>query len=534
MKIFTAFSMPEVYQAGNGRWHRLRNHRPEPSTGGHGGDGFVRLGRRAVRVPQQLTRATLSGSSFQQCKPIPAVLSGGSGTRLWPLSRAAHPKQFHAPFGGESLFQRTCRRIGTETFAAPIILGAEAHRFLMAEQARQVGCDAREIVLAPAPRGTGPAALIASLLAAREREDALVLLVPSDHLIGDDAAFEKAVLRGCAAARSGAIVTFGVTPESPHTGYGYIEAAPGEGDLLTVRRFVEKPPRAVAENFLESGRHYWNSGVFLFAAATMIDAFERFCPEMVSPCARALEKARRDLDFLRLEEAAFAACETISVDHAIMEKAENLVCAPLPTTWSDLGAWPAVARHLPADERGNVQHGEALFVDSRNCLAYSANGAGVAMMGVEDVAAVVTDDAVLVMAADMAENVRALVGRWREKGRADLVDDHPRVHRPWGWYQRLARGERFQVKMLMVKPGGALSLQRHRRRSEHWVVVSGRVRALVDGQIHELTHDQSVYVPLGIRHRLENPHAEPALLIEVQCGDYLGEDDIIRYQDPEP
>ena len=466
-------------------------------------------------------------------RPVfPVILSGGSGTRLWPLSRKAFPKQFLPLVGEASLFRQACERLHAPDFAAPLVLTSNDHRFIVAEQMREIGCRPTAIVLEPVGRNTAPAALVAALMAARQAPDALVLLAPSDHFITDRERFLESVRTGIPAAREGRLVTFGVKPDGPHTGYGYIEVepAPKPLDVLEVRRFVEKPPREQAEQYVRAGNYFWNAGIFLFSAGPMIEAFEQYHPSLVAPCREALEKAREDLDFLRLDEAAYARCEDISLDHAIMERADNICCVPLRSDWSDLGSWQAVTEHHEADAEGNAAQGEALFQNSRNCFVYSADDAFIVVNGLEDVIVTATRDVVLVTSKTAAGQVGEIA---RSLKRADhpSATHHVRVYRPWGWFEGLAKGQRFQVKCLMVKPGEKLSLQSHRFRAEHWVVVQGMVRVTVREETKEMSVDESVYIPIGAKHRLENPFDTPALLIEVQTGDYLEEDDIIRYDD---
>ncbi len=459
----------------------------------------------------------------------PVVLSGGSGTRLWPWSRKDRPKQFLKLAGEETLFQQTLRRLASPAFGAPCVLCNEDHRFLAAEQMRQAGFEDGAIVLEPAARNTAPAALVAALLAAREDPGRLVLLLPSDHLITDAEGFRDSVMAGAEAAGDGRIVVFGVAPDAPETGYGYI-ATQGEGALLDVVRFVEKPDRRTAERFLRAGGHYWNAGIFLFSARTMIEAFEEHAPEILAPCREALEKAERDLDFLRLEAQAYAACPSVSLDYAIMEKARNIRCVPLRTPWSDLGAWPAVWETMDKDEDGNVSRGDVFLRGTQDTYAHSVDGALLSVVGLRGVLAVATKDAVLVASREHAQDVGRLVEELKSKGRREAFA-HARVYRPWGWYESLAEGPRYQVKMLMVRPGARLSLQSHHHRAEHWVVVRGTVRVTNGEETFLLSENRSTYIPIGNPHRLENPGKLPALLIEVQSGAYLGEDDIVRYED---
>jgi mannose-1-phosphate guanylyltransferase / mannose-6-phosphate isomerase len=459
----------------------------------------------------------------------PFILSGGSGTRLWPLSRKAYPKQFLALTGGDkSLFQMSCERFAVPQFAAPTILGGDDHRFIIAEQMRELDIKPATIVLEPMGRNTAPAAAIAALLAAERGEDALLLLAPSDHVIADAEVFRQTVLRGIPAAQDGALITFGVKPAGPHTGYGYIEAE-GGGDALKVKRFVEKPDQSKAEAYIASGNFYWNAGIFLMSARALIQAFETHAPDILEGCRRTLLRAHVDLDFLRLDAGAYGVVPDISIDYAIMEKAENVACVPLSGQWSDLGSWPAIWEVLDKDGEGNAAQGDVIFHDSKNSFAYSEN-ACLAVVGLENVLVVATKDAVLVASKEHAQSVKDVVDKLRDNGRPEVVF-HKRVYRPWGWFEGLDRDRRFQVKRIMVKPGAQLSLQSHHHRAEHWIVVEGTLEVTVENQVKLLNENQSTYIPLGARHRLTNPGKIPAFLIEVQSGSYLGEDDIVRYED---
>jgi mannose-1-phosphate guanylyltransferase/mannose-6-phosphate isomerase len=459
----------------------------------------------------------------------PFILSGGSGTRLWPLSRKAYPKQFLALTGGDkSLFQMSCERFAAPGFAAPTILGGNDHRFIIAEQMREIGIEPEAIVLEPMGRNTAPAACIAALLAGEKDADALILLAPSDHVIADAEGFRQTVLAGASAAREGALVTFGVKPDAPHTGYGYIEAE-GDGTVLGVKRFIEKPDAATAARYLESGNFYWNAGIFLMSARALIAAFEAERPDILGGCRRTLDRAQVDLDFLRLDAQTYGGLDDISIDYAIMEKAANVRCVPLNAQWSDLGSWPALWEVLEKDAAGNAAQGDIIFHDSKRSYAFS-DGACVAVVGLEDVLVVATKDAILVSSKDHAQSVKTVVEKLKETDRQE-ISFHKRVYRPWGWFESIDRGDRFQVKRIMVKPGAQLSLQSHFHRAEHWIVVEGTLEVTIDNQLQLLNENQSTYIPLGARHRLVNPGRIPAYLVEVQSGSYLGEDDIVRYED---
>jgi mannose-1-phosphate guanylyltransferase / mannose-6-phosphate isomerase len=462
----------------------------------------------------------------------PLILSGGSGKRLWPLSRQANPKQFLKVLGDHSLFQETCLRLQSSSFGKPIVIANDSHRFIVAEQLREMGLSAKNIVLEPMGRNTAPAAVIGALLAARDDIDRLILLLPSDHAIADPKAFADAVTSGIAAAQAGSIVTFGVKPDRPHTGYGYIEVVPESDDgdhALPVSRFVEKPDAKRAAEYAASGRFYWNAGIFLFTARTMLEAAERFAPGIMTSCAEAIAQGARDLDFLRLSEKHFEKVESISIDYAIIEKASNIRCIPLDVGWNDLGSWTEVWETSKHDGEGNAARGDVHFLKTKDSFGYS-DGAAVSVVGLDDVVVVATRDAVLVTSKAEAQSVKTLVEKFERDGRESVVN-HQKVHRPWGWYERLALGDRYHVKCIMVSPGATLSLQSHYHRSEHWVVVKGAIEVTKDDEVIMLSENQSTFVPVGSKHRMKNPGKIPAFLIEVQCGSYLGEDDIVRYED---
>jgi mannose-1-phosphate guanylyltransferase/mannose-6-phosphate isomerase len=461
---------------------------------------------------------------------LPFILCGGAGTRLWPLSREAYPKQFHRLTGPESLFQLTCRRLSGPLFGELSILSNYRHRFLIAEQLEEIGATASSLILEPVGRNTAPAACIAALIAAQTDPDALVLLAPSDHFIPDAEAFSRTVESGVDAAEAGALVTFGIAPDCPHTGYGYIETEAADGANLKVQRFVEKPSLSVAEQFLDSGKFYWNGGMFLFKARTMLDLFKTHAPNILEGCQSSLAEVTQDLGF-RILNGAYSSVPAISLDYAVAEMADNLVCVPLTTSWSDVGSWSSVWDFKDKDPSGNALGGtgEIIVEDARDSFAFSDRGC-VALVGVENLVVVAMQDAVLVASKDHVERIKHVVERLKGNG-CDLATQHNRVHRPWGWYQSLNRGDRYQVKCIMVKPGGRLSLQSHYHRSEHWVVVSGTVEVTRGDTIEMLSENQSTYIPVGQKHRLANPGRIPAFLIEVQSGTYLNEDDIVRYDD---
>ena len=469
----------------------------------------------------------MSGASV-----LPFILCGGAGTRLWPLSREAFPKQFHRLTGPQSLFQQTCSRLSGGIFGRLSVLSNNQHRFLIQEQLQEIGLTAADIVLEPAGRNTAPAACIAALMAGTD-PDALVLLAPSDHAIGDNEAFAESVRLGADAAREGALVTFGVEPDCPHTGYGYIETNGGESRAkaaVAVKRFVEKPSREVAETYVENGGFYWNAGIFLFRASKMRELFQAHAPEILVACRLALNEATKDLGFRQLGKS-YQRAPSISLDYAIMEKARDIVCVPLSTSWSDVGSWSELWNFLEKDSQGNVARGEGkiLLENASRNYAYS-DQACVALVGVENLVVVAMGDAVLVASKESGEAIKSLVEHLKGNGQ-DIALQHNRVYRPWGWYQGLSRGDRYQVKCIMVKPGGTLSLQSHNHRSEHWVVVKGTLAVTKGETTSLLSENQSTYIAIGERHRLANPGKIPAFLIEIQSGAYLDEDDIMRFED---
>ncbi|MGA8399657.1 MAG: mannose-1-phosphate guanylyltransferase/mannose-6-phosphate isomerase [Stellaceae bacterium] len=463
----------------------------------------------------------------------PVILSGGSGTRLWPMSRTLYPKQLLPLVGNGTLLQQAARRIANAPgFAAPLVIANEEHRFIIAEQLREIEVAAQGIVLEPIGRNTAPAACIAALSLADADPGALMLLMPSDHTIDDPAAFLTAIEKAAAAARAGHLVTFGIHPERAETGYGYIErgaSLAGSEGAFIVARFVEKPDAATAERYLKSGEFFWNSGIFLFPVALFLSELERLRPEMLAACRVALKAARRDDDFIRLDKEAFAACPADSIDYAVMEHTAKAAVVPVSMGWSDLGSWDALWELAEKDTAGNVLAGNVIAEDAKNCYLRSEAGL-VAVLGVEDLVVVATDDAVMLAPKNRAQDVRRLVARLVKENRSE-ADALPRVHRPWGSYETLHAGHRVQVKHILVKPGGKLSLQMHHHRAEHWVVVQGTAKIVRGNEELMLTEDQSTYIPLGTAHRLENPGKIPLHLIEVQSGAYLGEDDIVRFED---
>ncbi|HEX3864358.1 MAG TPA: mannose-1-phosphate guanylyltransferase/mannose-6-phosphate isomerase [Stellaceae bacterium] len=463
----------------------------------------------------------------------PVILSGGSGTRLWPMSRSLYPKQLLALVGDRSLLQETARRVaGDSGFAAPLIIANEEHRFIIAEQLREIGVTAEALILEPAGRNTAPAACVAALLLAVKDPDAVMLVMPSDHAIVDCAAFRRATEIAATTAHAGFLVTFGVTPEKAETGYGYIARggplAACDG-AFAVSAFVEKPDPATAERYVASGDYFWNSGIFLFPVRLWLAEIERLRPDMLAACKRSLAAARTDDDFVRLDKEAFAASPSDSIDYAVMEHTNRAAVVPVGMGWSDLGSWDALWEMGDKDERGNALSGNVVAEATTNCYLRSEAGL-VAAIGVDDLVVVATDDAVMVAPRNRTQEVKQLVSRLLTEKR-DEADALPTVHRPWGTYRALHNGHRVQVKHIMVRPGAKLSLQMHHHRAEHWVVVQGTAKIVRGNEELVLSEDQSTYIPLGTAHRLENPGKIPLHVIEVQSGSYLGEDDIVRFED---
>ncbi|MGY1425761.1 mannose-1-phosphate guanylyltransferase/mannose-6-phosphate isomerase [Lysobacter sp. A289] len=459
----------------------------------------------------------------------PVILSGGSGTRLWPLSRSAHPKQFLPLVGDRSMLQDTWLRVATAADLPPIIVANEAHRFMVAEQLRQVDCEPGAIVLEPVGRNTAPAIAVAALEAMAEGDDPVLLVLPSDHVIREPDAFRAAVNAALPAAESGKLVTFGIVPTGPEIGYGYILAGEQDGSVRRVKKFVEKPDLATAKSYVDSGQYYWNSGMFLFRASRYLAELERLRPEIVAACRAAFDHAKRDVDFVRVDADAFAASPSDSIDYAVMENTPDAAVLPLAAGWSDVGSWSALWEVAQQDGDGNAHHGDVLADDCRNTFAWS-NGRLVALLGLDNIIVVDTDDAVLIAHKDKAQGVKNMVDVLKQSERPEATW-HRKVYRPWGAYDSIDVGERFQVKRITVKPGATLSLQMHHHRAEHWVVVSGTARVTRGEDVFLLTENQSTYIPIGVTHRLENPGQLPLELIEVQSGSYLGEDDIVRFED---
>ena len=465
-------------------------------------------------------------------KIIPVILSGGSGTRLWPLSRSSFPKQFLPLISTDSMLQETLKRLsGWATIDAPIVVCGNEHRFLVAEQLRELNISPKSIILEPLGRNTAPAIAVAALALAAE-ENALILVLPSDHVIINIDAFEKAVSHAAVAAEAGHLVTFGILPNSPETGYGYIQSGASLNNAegcFAVNRFVEKPDLKTAEGYLQSGDFFWNSGMFLFKPDVYLAELEKFKPRIHRQAKLAYDNSFQDLDFCRLDEEAFAESPSDSIDYAVMEQTELAAVVPVDMGWNDVGSWTALWDVQSKDGNGNSLRGDVIVEQVQNSLV-RAESRVVAAIGIKDLIIVETPDAVLVAHKDNSQDVKKVVDYLKRHERSEH-QTHIRVYRPWGWYERIDLGERFQVKRIMVKPGGKLSLQLHRQRAEHWVVVSGTALVTRDGKTEELAENQSTYIPVGVKHRLENASALPLHLIEVQSGSYLGEDDIVRFED---
>jgi len=465
----------------------------------------------------------------------PVILSGGSGTRLWPLSREYYPKQLLPLISERSLLQETVLRLdGLSDVGAPVVVCNEEHRFLVAEQLRQIGAPAAAILLEPFGRNTAPALALAAEALKALGGDAILLAMPADHVIQDSPGFRAAAVAGAELAAQGHIVTFGIVPKAPETGYGYIRRAqplnPAEpAGACRVGQFVEKPDSETAKQYLASGEYYWNSGIFMAKASIWLAELGRFRADIAAACNRAYVEGKADGDFYRIAKDAFAACPSDSIDYAVMEKTERAVVIPLDVGWSDVGAWPAIWAACERDAEGNVIKGDVLTHATRNALVIAQNRF-VAAVGIEDLIVIETADAVLVVHKDHAQEVKGIVESLKRSDRAE-AKTHRRVYRPWGSYEGVDAGARFQVKRIIVNPGAALSLQMHHHRAEHWIIVTGTARVTRGDEVFMITENQSTYIPIGTRHRLENPGTIPLEMIEVQSGSYLGEDDIVRFED---
>ena len=475
--------------------------------------------------------------SFNMKKIYPVLLAGGSGSRLWPLSRKSYPKQFSNLVGNKTLFQSSAKRLtSSETleFASHITVTNSDYRFIIGEQLQEVGIDPGPILIEPEAKNTAAAILAASIFLNLEDEHAVLLVVPSDHVIPSTEDFHAAIKVGLSHVQNRKMVTFGIKPTHPETGYGYLELAKdyiddsGTSDL---EKFIEKPDLQDAKQMLEAGHYLWNAGIFLFRAQDMVDAFRTYAQETLDLVSKAVSEASEDLGFLRLASAPWSELQDISIDYAIMEKAQNLVAVPYASKWSDLGGWDAVWSESNSDISGNVTSESAHAIECSNSLLRSeSSGQQLVGIGLNDIMAIAMPDAVLVAPKDRAQDVKKAVELLKLKDIAQ-AEIFPKDHRPWGWFESLALGERFQVKRICVKPGASLSLQSHNHRSEHWIVVEGTAKVTIDEDVKLVTEGQSVYIPLGAVHRMKNPGKVPMLLIEIQIGRYLGEDDITRYED---
>jgi len=464
----------------------------------------------------------------------PVILSGGSGERLWPLSRAHYPKQLLPLASDRTMLQETALRVADPAlYAAPVVIANNEHRFIVAEQLQQIDVTPRRIILEPVGRNTAPAAAVAALALAADDPAALMALLPSDHVVQDQEAFTAAMAAAAAAAAQGALVTFGIHPRRPETGYGYIkrgEPLTGVEGAFAVESFVEKPDLAHAEAYVAAGDHDWNSGMFVFSAQSYLAELERHRPEILAACRRALGEAHQDLDFLRLEGAAFADCASESIDYAVMEPTEHAVVIPSDFGWSDVGAWDALWEVTQKDADGNAVLGDCLLQDVTGSYLRSDDGRLIAAIGLDGMAVISTDDAVMVAPRAQTAAVKTLVKRLKDAGRTEALH-HRRVFRPWGNFKDIDRDNNFRAKLLEIKPGGKISLQKHKQRSEHWVVVQGTAKVTRGEEESLLQPNQSTYIPKGVVHRLENPGPDLLCLVEVQVGDYLEEDDIIRIED---
>ena len=463
---------------------------------------------------------------------VPVILSGGSGTRLWPVSRESFPKQLWPLVSERTMMQETALRANLPGFAAPIVVCNNEHRFLIAEQLRAAGISNARILLEPVGRNSAPAIAAAAVLVAEEDPDTVMWMMAADASITNNGALHAALAAASKAARSGQIVTFGMKPTAPETGYGYIETGaplPGADGVYAVARFLEKPDPETAARFVADGRHLWNSGMFVFTARTLLAEMERHAPDVLPPVRRAVAERKADLDFIRLDVEAFTACPSISIDYAVAERTDRAAVVPADLGWSDVGSWSALWDLGAKDAAGNVALGDVVLEGAENCYVRS-DGMLAAVVGLKDAVIVVTADAVLAMHRGQSQDVKKIVERLKAAGRSEAVS-HNRTYRPWGYYESLIQGDRFQVKRIVVTPGRQLSLQSHFHRAEHWVVVNGTAKVTRDAETLIVRENESVYLPLGCVHRLENPGRIPLTLIEVQSGAYLGEDDIVRLED---
>ncbi|RLD06110.1 MAG: mannose-1-phosphate guanylyltransferase/mannose-6-phosphate isomerase [Chloroflexota bacterium] len=466
---------------------------------------------------------------------IPVILSGGTGSRLWPMSRELNPKQFLSLYGDQTMLQETMTRLeGVTDLAEPIVVCNEEHRFMVAQQMSDIGVKVDKIILEPVGRNTAPAIAAAAeyIHGKEDSKDAVMLILAADHIIQDTAEFHRVIEAGRRVAEQGQLITFGIVPDKAETGYGYIKRAESfskEDNAYNVERFVEKPDLATAQKYFDSGEYYWNSGMFMFKASTILDELKSLSPEIYQAVKKAVSDGIKDLDFCRLDNESFTASPSDSIDYAVMEKTDKAVVLPLDAEWNDVGAWSALWEVKERDENGNVFHGDILHHDVSNSYIH-ADERMVAVVGVDNCVVIETADAVLVVDKDRSQDVKAIVNQLKASRREEIIL-HQRVYRPWGSYETLEETERFKVKRIIVNPGAKLSLQMHHHRAEHWIVVKGTAKIVCGDKEFMLTEDQSNYIPLGTQHRLENPGVIPLEIIEVQTGAYLGEDDIVRFDD---
>ncbi|MGO9934873.1 MAG: mannose-1-phosphate guanylyltransferase/mannose-6-phosphate isomerase [Steroidobacteraceae bacterium] len=461
---------------------------------------------------------------------IPVILSGGAGTRLWPLSREMYPKQLLALTGIHTMLQDTALRLsGIAGAMPPIVVCNEAHRFTVAEQIRALEIQPSAILLEPVGRNTAPAVALAALKAITVDPEATLIVAPADHVIREARKFQEAAALAASFAQDGKLLTFGIVANAPETGYGYIRRGPGSGPAYRVAQFIEKPPLDVAQQFVASGDYYWNSGMFVFKANRYLAELGAFAPDILGAATAAYEAAKADLDFVRIDKAEFTRCRAESIDYAVMEKTLDALVLPLDVGWSDVGSWSSLFDALPADPEGNVLQGDVMVFDTHDCYVHSTSRL-VAAVGMDDHIVVETKDAILVAPKERVQDVKELVAMIRKSGRSESAL-HREVFRPWGSYDSIDSGQRFQVKRLSVKPGAVLSLQMHHHRAEHWIVVEGTARITRNDETFLLSENESTYIPVGARHRIENPGKVPLHIIEVQSGSYLGEDDIVRFED---
>ena len=463
-------------------------------------------------------------------KVIPVILSGGAGTRLWPLSREMYPKQLLSLTGKQTMLQDTARRLAAIAGAIPpIVVCNEAHRFTVAEQIHALDIQPSAILLEPSGRNTAPAVALAALKALKMDPNATLVVAPADHVIRDAGRFQQAAEVAVALAQHEKLITFGIVAHAPETGYGYIRRGEGAGPAYPVAQFIEKPPLDLALQYVAGGDYYWNSGMFVFKASRYLAELNSLAPDILAACTAAFQAAKTDLDFVRIDKAEFIKCRSESIDYAVMEKTQDALVLPLDVGWSDVGSWSSLFDVLPADEEGNVLQGDVMVHDTHDCYVHSTSRL-VAAVGMEDHIIVETKDAILVAPKDRVQDVKDLVAKIKKSGRTESAL-HREVFRPWGSYDSIDSGERFQVKRLSVKPGGVLSLQMHHHRAEHWVVVQGAARITRNDETFLLAENESTFIPVGATHRIENPGKVPLHIIEVQSGSYLGEDDIVRFED---